>query len=309
MQKILVTGGTVFVSKYISEYYVSQGYEVFVLNRNTHPQPAGTNLIKADRHELGEILKSHTFDAVIDVAAYNKTDISDLLDGLGNFGDYIFISSSAVYPETLPQPFDEDMATGANKYWGKYGTDKIEAENELIKRVPGAYILRPPYLYGPMNNVYREAFVFDCAMANRVFYLPQNGAMKLQFFHVADLCRCIDSILHTHPEKYIFNVGNKQLVSVKEWVDLCYSIVGTEVHYINVPQKINQRDYFSFYDYEYVLKIENQSLLLDKTISLDDGLKECYEWYRNFPHEVRKKDYIKYIDENLTGKIVDGIMK
>lgn len=111
---------------------------VYVLNRNNHPQPLGTKLIKADRHELGDLLKSYDFDAVIDTA-YNRADISALLDGLGNYEDYVFISSSAVYPETLPQPFREDMPAASNSYWGKYGTDKIEEENELMKRVPNSY--------------------------------------------------------------------------------------------------------------------------------------------------------------------------
>ena len=42
MKKILVTGGTVFVSKYIAQYYVKKGYQVYVLNRNTKKQPEGT---------------------------------------------------------------------------------------------------------------------------------------------------------------------------------------------------------------------------------------------------------------------------
>lgn len=49
----------------------------------------------------------------------------------------------------------------------------LRAEAPLLKRKPEAYILMPPYLYGQMNNVYREAFVFDCAMADRKFYLPR----------------------------------------------------------------------------------------------------------------------------------------
>lgn len=302
MKNILVTGGTVFVSKYISEYYVSQGYNVYVLNRNHHPQPSGTTLIKADRHKLGDILKTFNFDVVIDVAAYNRTDISDLLDGLGDYGDYIFISSSAVYPETLPQPFGENMSVGSNIYWGKYGTDKIGAENELICRVPDSYILRPPYLYGPMNNVYREAFVFDCARLNRAFYLPQDGTMKLQFFHVRDLCRCIESILKDHPRQHIFNVGNEQSVSIKKWVDLCYSIVGTEIRYVNVPKQINQRDYFPFYDYEYALNVNNQKQLISETIPLEEGLAECYQWYQSYPDEVRIKEYINFIDTNLVSE-------
>ena len=31
MKKILVTGGTTFVSKYVAEYFVNVGYEVFYL--------------------------------------------------------------------------------------------------------------------------------------------------------------------------------------------------------------------------------------------------------------------------------------
>ena len=67
-----------------------------------------------------------------------------------------------------------------------------------------AYILRPPYLYGPMNNVYREAFVFDCALADRKFYLPKDGSMKLQFFHVKDLCRLMEviTVSYTHLDVY-----------------------------------------------------------------------------------------------------------
>ena len=46
MKKILVTGGTVFVSRYIAEYYVTKGYDVYVLNRNTKEQSKGEHLLK-----------------------------------------------------------------------------------------------------------------------------------------------------------------------------------------------------------------------------------------------------------------------
>lgn len=188
MKKILVTGGTVFVSRYIAEYYVEKGHDVYVLNRNSREQSKGVTLIQADRHNLGDALRGYCFDIVIDTA-YSADDVEMLLKALGSWKDYILISSSAVYPEYAPQPFKEDTILGVNKYWGKYGTDKIEAETMLLKRNPNAYIVRPPYLYGPMNNVYREAFVFDCALADRKFYLPKDGEMKLQFFHIHDLCR------------------------------------------------------------------------------------------------------------------------
>ena len=37
MKKILVTGGTTFVSKYVAEYFVNAGYEVYVLNEKSNP--------------------------------------------------------------------------------------------------------------------------------------------------------------------------------------------------------------------------------------------------------------------------------
>jgi len=87
--KVLVTGGTTFVSRFTAEFFEKQGHDVFVLNRGTKKQSNGVHLIKADRHCLGNALLEHTFDAVIDVTAYTRKDVSDLLDGLGSFGKYI----------------------------------------------------------------------------------------------------------------------------------------------------------------------------------------------------------------------------
>ena len=45
MKKILVTGGTTFVSKYVAQYFVNQKYDVYVLNRNTKSQISGVKYI------------------------------------------------------------------------------------------------------------------------------------------------------------------------------------------------------------------------------------------------------------------------
>ena len=304
MRKLLVTGGTVFVSRYIAEYFAQKGDAVSVINRNRHSQPERTNLIEADRHHLGDILRQQSFDAVLDVTAYTGTDVRSLLDGLGTaqgqFGDYVLISSSAVYPETLPQPFRETQQTGANKYWGAYGVNKIAAEEELLRRVPDAYILRPPYLYGPMNNIYREAFVFECADNRRKFYLPGDGGMKLQFFHVRDLCRCIEAILDNHPSDHIFNVGNRECVSIREWVRQCYRAAGCGAEFEEVHRDVSQREYFCFHDYAYQLDVTRQETLIKDTVPLEEGLRESYRWYCVHSKEVNRKGYLAYIDTRLS---------
>lgn len=296
--KILVTGGTVFVSKYVAEYFAKNGNDVYVLNRNTKPQLPNVRLIECNRKEISGQLKGLHFDTVIDVTAYTAEDINTLLDSLESFKNYVLISSSAVYPETLEMPFKESDNCGRNKFWGDYGTNKITAENALLKRVPNAYILRPPYLYGEYNNIYREAFVFDCAERNMPFYLPKDGSMSLQFFHVEDLCRFIETLLEFQPTQKIYNVGNEP-ISVKEWVKICYAAVGKIPTFIKISGEIEQRNYFPFYDYGYVLDTVAQNSIAPDLIPLAVGFERAYEWYKDNKSAVKPKNYFEFIERNL----------
>lgn len=156
--KILITGGTTFVSKYAAEYFVTKGNDVTVINRGSRPQVNSVTYIGCDRTALGNDLNGKHFNLILDITAYTEEQIKTLLDSGVAFDDYIFISSSAVYPETNPQPFTEEQTCGYNSVWGDYGTNKLNAERYLRANVVHAYILRPPYFYGKYENLYREAF-------------------------------------------------------------------------------------------------------------------------------------------------------
>lgn len=265
-----------------------------MLNRNTKPQSKGVKLINCDRHNIGNRLKDIYFDLIIDVTAYNQTDIKDLTDALGDFGNYIIISSSAVYPETNSQPFTEEQECGFNIHWEDYGTNKIDAEKYLLNKIPDAYIIRPPYLYGKMNNLYRESFVFECAEKNLPFFVPEKKEMKLQFFDIEDLCIFIEKLIETKPENHIFNVGNPETVSIEEWVNLCYGIPGKTPDIRYVPNNINQRLYFPFRNYEYILDVTRQTEIMPDVKPLETGLKQSYDWYKNNRELIVRKDYLQY---------------
>lgn len=299
--KILITGGTTFVSRFTAEYFAQKGNDVAVLNRGSREQVKGVRHICLDRMSLGDSLKGERFDVILDITAYTEEHVRALVESGVGFYDYVFISSSAVYPETNPQPFSETQPCGRNSVWGDYGLNKLKAEKYLSEHVPNAYILRPPYFYGEYDNLYREAFVFDCAVQGRPFYIPRNGEMKLQFFHVADLCRFIGLLLEKRPKERIYNVGNKESVSVKEWVELCCSAAGKKPEFVSVGGDIEQREYFCFYNYEYVLDVSRQLELMPDTVSLERGLREEFAWYRKNPDSVYyKKPYMDYIDKHLT---------
>ena len=301
--KILITGGTTFVSKYAAEFFVAKGNDVTVINRGSRQQVNSVAHINCDRTALGDRLNGKHFDLILDITAYTEEYIKSLLDTGVTFDDYIFISSSAVYPVTNSQPFTEEQFCGYNSVWDDYGMNKLKAEQFLQAKAPNAYILRPPYFYGVFENLYREAFPFDCAMKDRAFYIPQNGEMKLQFFNLSDLCRFVEILIDKHPKDHIFNVGNKDIVTIKEWVELCYKAVGKTAEFVGVGKEIPQRDYFCFYDYEYVLDVSKQNELMPDTVPLYQGFKEEFEWYKNNLNSVyNRKPYMEYIDNNLVKK-------
>ena len=92
MKSILITGGTIFVSKYVANYFKEKDYKVYVLNRGSRKQLEGVNLICADRNNLNDVLKAYHFDAVIDVCGYKQKDIENLINGLNEVNDYIYKS-------------------------------------------------------------------------------------------------------------------------------------------------------------------------------------------------------------------------
>ena len=91
--KILITGGTTFVSKYAAEYFVSKDNDVTVINRGSRPQVNGVAHISCDRTALGDRLNGNHFDLILDITAYTEEHIKTLLDSGVTFNDYSTIDT------------------------------------------------------------------------------------------------------------------------------------------------------------------------------------------------------------------------
>lgn len=85
----------------------------------------------------------------------------------------------------------------------------------------------------------------------------------------------MEVIIKNKPDEHILNVGNTEAVSIKEWVTKCYESLGKTPTFVNVTEAIEQRKYFSFYNYEYYLDVTRQSKIYPETISLEDGIKDA----------------------------------
>lgn len=297
--RILVTGGTVFVSRCCAAWFSRRGHDVTVLNRGSRAQLPGVAHIRGDRLQAASLLAGMHFDAVIDATAYTGQDAAVLAEATRSAGAHLLISSSAVYPDTLPQPFREDMPTGPNRHWGAYGTGKIDAEQALLSCTDNVWIVRPPYLYGPWNEVYREAFIFECAMAGLPVFLPEEGQLPLQFFHIADLCRLLERILEERPAQHVLNCGNPEAITALEWVRLCASAAGTPVETRPIPPDVPVRSCFPFHPYAYELDVSLQQQLLPGLTPIDAGLQDCWHWWRGHRELIRRKPLMDFIRTHL----------
>lgn len=75
--------------------------------------------------------------------------------------------------------------------------------------------------------------------------------------------------------------------------------MGKKADFLSVDGSIEQRNYFSFYDYKYYLDVTKQYELMQDVKSLEEGLKESFDWYIENMDKVYKKPYVEFIEKNL----------
>lgn len=109
----------------------------------------------------------------------------------------------------------------------------------------------------------------------------------------------MEIIINEHPKNHIINVGNNEIINVERFVELCYQVAGQQLKKIYVTNLKNQRDYFCFHKYEYILDVSKQNELLPKQKDLFLGLQGSFVWYLEHKDDVIKKDYLKFIDYEL----------
>ncbi|MBP3617309.1 MAG: NAD-dependent epimerase/dehydratase family protein [Lachnospiraceae bacterium] len=307
---VLVLGGSYFVGRKLVEYLAAQGYAVTVLNRGTKSLSVkGVQQICCDRND-GEGMKAalaeKKFDYVIDVSWQDVSWVENLCNALSfdTVKKLVFISSSAVYDvEHLQIPFAEADALAENKYWTFYGKGKIDAENfysEFLRnKKTELVILRPPYIYGEYNYAQRESLIFRQLMEGKPVVIPASNP-KLQFIDTEDLAAITDCLLQTDTGKVaVFNVGNRDAVTSREWVETCAKVAGKvpeimEIDYAELGRTV--RDFYPFFDYDNVLEVSKINGIISRETDFEEGLKKSFAWF------LENRDSIVFkanVDKNL----------
>ncbi|MEU6859661.1 NAD-dependent epimerase/dehydratase family protein [Glycomyces sp. NPDC046736] len=155
-KRVLVLGGTVYLSREIARLAAERGHEVTVAARGTSgAAPEGVEFVRIDRAEAGGVdaLRGREFDAVFDVARLPGL-VGPVLDALAEgAGHWSFVSSISAYArhdvvsDELHEPTAPDSVDPALE---RYGASKVACENLVRERLGDrALVSRPGLIVGP----------------------------------------------------------------------------------------------------------------------------------------------------------------
>ncbi|PWK90419.1 nucleoside-diphosphate-sugar epimerase [Lentzea atacamensis] len=198
--KILVLGGTVFLSKAITAEAVRRGHDVVCAARGASGAvPEGARLVSVDRNKPGAFdqLAGEQFDSVIDVAKYSVNWVRDALEAFGpTTPHWTFVSSISVYAdhstgsdELLP-PLEDDPA--AEFTAERYGSVKVASENAVKEAVRGReFIVRAGLITGPGDPSDRFGYWPARLSKGGRVAVPDSPDLGVQHIDVRDLAQWI----------------------------------------------------------------------------------------------------------------------
>ena len=156
--KILFIGGTGTISTAISRKLLSEGHELYLVNRGSRNNVLGEypNLfeIKCDVNDekaLAEAVSGKKFDSVCDFIGFNVEQVErDHRVFKGKTDQYMYISSASAYAKPVQDYVITEGTSLVNPYW-EYSRNKIACEDFLMKkyREEGypVTIIRPSHTY------------------------------------------------------------------------------------------------------------------------------------------------------------------
>jgi len=298
--RVLVMGGTEFISLHLVRALVRAGHGVTVFNRGRRADrlPSGVTAVTGDRKDhagLKAALSDRSFDAVFDTTYAPTTgeDVAALADAVAVYRPHvIFVSSGRVYDHALPIPYHEDTPRG--EYWGDYARHKIAGEDALLERHRASglpvTIIRPTHVLGPLNTRYNETFFFDRILRGRPVLVPGHGARLRQFGHVEDLADAMAAMLG-NPKSFgqAYNVTGEEVVTQAGFVELIADVLERPVGLVPFDPALlrelgaagpvfGQNLVYDCHAVYTTWKLRTE-LGLHPRYSLVSGLRQTFEWF------------------------------
>jgi nucleoside-diphosphate-sugar epimerase len=313
--EVLVIGGTLFIGRFLVAALLKEGHNVTVLHRRPgHDLGRRVAEIIADRNDAAQLrqaLAGKSFDVVFDnVYDWKRGTTADQVEATAracgpNLLRYVFMSSVAAYGDGLNH--HEGDALAPDDHPDAYVRNKAMSERALFRMRQRCgfpvVTLRPPFIYGPKNPFYREAFFWDRLRDKRPIIIPGDGRRLMQFVFVRDLVwACLKVMTEPAAVGHAFNIANLRPVTQTEAVEAFAAAAGKKPQLVRLPRELIQRAggqilgarlYFGeYFDLPPITQIVSkaQRMLGFKPTEFSAGLAETYRWYCRH-HNRPQPDY------------------
>jgi 2'-hydroxyisoflavone reductase len=302
--KVLVIGGTLFIGRQLVKELRNAGHDVAVLHRQPkHGMTLRIENLTADRNDpeaVRQVLAGRRFEVVYDnvydwergtTAAQVEATVRACGDRLSR---YVFMSSVAAYGDGLNHY--EGDALAPDNHTDAYVRNKAMTERMLFrlhqKHGLPVVTFRPPYVYGPGNPFYREAFFWDRMRLGRPIIIPGDGHRLMQFVYVKDLVRAMVRAMEVpNAEGEAFNIGDSRPLTQAELVQALATAANKSANVVRVRREtilqaggnpMGEPAYFGIYfDLPPITEKMGKAarVLGVRPTPFEAGLKETWRWY------------------------------
>ncbi len=247
--------------------------------------------------KVGGILANSTYPADF---IYNNLAIQmNIIHSSYAFGvkKLLFLGSSCIYPKECPQPMKEaSLLTGYLEPTNEpYAVAKIAGIKmcQAFGRQYNTHFISvmPTNLYGPNDNFNLDTSHVLPALIRKFHEAKMNcrgeveiwgtGTPRREFLHVEDLAEACVFLMNHYDESDIINIGVGKDLTIRELAEMISHVVGFDGDLRFDPTKPDGVPVK-------LLDVSRlHSLGWKARISLEQGIKQTYEWY--LKNEIRKK--------------------
>lgn len=321
--KVLFIGGTGTISSACSELGIERGLRLYLLNRGqttSRPVPEGANVLVGDirdKQAVQNVLKSHTFDVVVDWVAFTPEHIETDLDLFrGKTGQYIFISSASAY-QTPPASLPVTESTPLDNPIWEYSQAKIACEERLMRayreeKFPMT-IVRPSHTYDKTKLPNRGGYTIIHRMRRgKKIIVHGDGSSLWVLTHHKDFAKGFVGLLgNNHAIGEAYHITSDEILSWNQIYQILADAAGIEARIIHIPS-----DVIAKYDPQWgkgLLGDKTHSMIFDNTkikrivpgftctIPFSLGAREIMAWYEADPtRQVVDEKFDHLIDQMIS---------
>jgi nucleoside-diphosphate-sugar epimerase len=249
--KLLFIGGTGNISAACVRLALTQGHEVFILNRGNRDLAAhgihGATTLVGNIHDDASVvaaLGARTFDVVANFVAYKPADVErDIRFFSGRCAQYFFISSASAYEKPLRHPFVTEAHPLKNPYW-EYSRDKIACEEACTRayreRDFPAIIVRPSLTYETVWPIaiggWDDFTLIDRIRRGGEIVVHGDGTSLWTVTHSEDFARGFDGLFgNTAAIGHAFHITSDEVLTWNQLYTTLAEAAGVAPRFVHIP--------------------------------------------------------------------------